>query len=87
MKIINWIKSKPLKACTTFNFFTTVLAFIAYAFVDLKGIYLLALPLVIVLAFSIYALFRAKSFLLGIADLLAVLITSSPIWDPVQSDF
>ena len=32
------------------------------------------------MAFSIYALFRAKSFLLGVGDLLAVLITQAVLF-------
>lgn len=77
MNLISWIKNKPLKACTTFNFFTTVLTFIAVSLFGHKGLYLLASTAAIVIIFSTLSFIRAKSFFSGIANLFVVLITQA----------
>ena len=77
MNVISWIKNKPLKACTTFNFFTTVLAFVAVSLLGHEGFYLLALTAAIVIVFSVLAFIRSKSFFSGIANLFVFLITQA----------
>ena len=80
MRLINWIKNEPLKACTTINFFTTVLAFSAVFLIGQTGFYLLALPAALILAFSIFVLIQARSFFLGITNFLAVVITQTVVF-------
>lgn len=75
--MLYWIRNKPLKACTTLNIFTTMLAFSSVFFFGHKAFYLLALPAAIIIIFSIFVLIQAKSFLLGITNFLAVIITQT----------
>lgn len=77
MNLISWVKNKPLKACTTFNFFTTVLAFIAVSLLGYKGLYLLASTAAIVIVFSTLTFVRSKSFFSGIANFFVFLITQA----------